>query len=62
MKNLRFSEWFPAEHVYREEDERFSATLKAVRRVHELLDENLCPHCRKNGTATADRQPEYYLV
>jgi len=62
MKNLRFSEWFPAEHVYREEDERFSATLKAVRRVHELLDEDLCPHCRKNGTATADRQPEYYLV
>ena len=62
MKNLKFNEWFPLEHIYREEDEEFSATLKAVRRVHELLDENECPHCQQNGTAAADREPQYYLV
>jgi len=62
MKNLKFSDWFPPEHLYPEEDEKFSATLKAVRRVHELLDENECPHCRQNGMAAADREPQYYLV
>ncbi len=62
MKNLRFSDWFPVEFVYPEEDEQFSSTLKAVRRVHELLGENNCSHCRQNGTAVADREPQYYLV
>jgi SulP family sulfate permease len=62
MKNLRFNDWFPVEQIYREEDEKFSATLRAVRRVHELLGENDCPHCGQNGTAAADRQPQYYLV
>jgi SulP family sulfate permease len=62
MQNLKFNEWFPAEHLYLEEDEKFSATLKAVRRVHELLDEHDCLHCQQNGTAAADREPQYYLV
>jgi SulP family sulfate permease len=62
MKNLKFDDWVPADHVFREEDEKFSATLKAVRHVHELLKNNTCPHCRQNGTASADRQAQYYLV
>jgi SulP family sulfate permease len=62
MKNLKFSTWLPAEHVFREEDEKFSATLKAVRYVHTLLDHNDCPHCQENGTAALDREPQYYLV
>jgi sulfate permease, SulP family len=62
MKNLNFDQWLPADRVFCEEDEKFSATLKAVRHVHQLLNDNACPHCRKNGTAAADRQAQYYLV
>jgi SulP family sulfate permease len=62
MNNLRFSDWLPVDLVYPEEDDRFSATLEAVRRVHELIEENSCSHCRRNGTALPDREPKYYLV
>jgi SulP family sulfate permease len=61
-KNLKFDDWLPADRVFREEDEKFSATLKAVRHVHSLLRDNTCLHCRQNGTASADRQAQYYLV
>ena len=37
IKNLHFLDRYPADTVYVEEDEDYSATLKAVRRVHELL-------------------------
>jgi sulfate permease, SulP family len=36
MKNLNFNDWFPADHVFLEEDEKYSSTLKAVRHVYEL--------------------------
>jgi sulfate permease, SulP family len=62
MKNLNFDRWLPADRVFREEDEKFSATLKAVRHAHELLENNTCTHCRQNGTSAADRQAQYYLV
>jgi sulfate permease, SulP family len=62
MKNLHFEQWLPADHIFREEDERFSATLKAVRYVHEMTKENICPHCWENGTAAGDREAQYYLV
>jgi SulP family sulfate permease len=62
MSNLRFHHWLAADRVFREEDEKFSSTLKAVRHVHLLLEENTCPHCLQNGTASADRTAQYYLV
>jgi SulP family sulfate permease len=62
MTNLRFHNWLAADRVFREEDEKFSSTLKAVRHVHKLLEENTCPHCLQNGTAYADRTAQYYLV
>jgi SulP family sulfate permease len=62
MKNLRFDDWLSADRVFREEEEKYSATLKAVRRVHELLENNTCPHCVENGTASPNRQARYYLV
>lgn len=34
LKNVGFQSWFPAEHVFPEEDREFSATLKAVRFAH----------------------------
>ncbi|MGV7507532.1 SulP family inorganic anion transporter, partial [Mycobacterium kansasii] len=34
LHNVGFDSWFPAEHVFPEEDKEFSATLKAVRYAH----------------------------
>jgi SulP family sulfate permease len=62
MANLKFDSWFPTDRVFREEDEKFSATLKAVRHVHELIKDNPCAHCVQSGTAAGDREPQYYLV
>jgi SulP family sulfate permease len=62
MRNLRFEEWLPADRIFPEEDEKFSATLKAVRYVYDRLEQNSCDHCRQNGLLRADRQALYYLV
>ncbi len=62
MRNLRFQEWFPDDRVFPEEDEKFSATLKAVRHIYVLLEQNSCDHCGQNDLVGAERQPLYYLV
>ena len=62
MKNLKFDDWLAADHVFLEEDEKFSATLKAVRHVYELVKDNNCSHCRQNSICAADRPAQYYLV
>jgi SulP family sulfate permease len=62
MANLRFHEWLPADRVFREEPEKFSSTLKAVRRVYELLADNPCDHCMEAAFSGVDQQPLYYLV
>lgn len=51
LKNVGFERWFPAEHVFPEEDREFSATLKAVRYAH-----------AKAAGESADRSDLYYLV
>ena len=61
MVNLRFYDWLPADHVFPQESEKFSATLKAVRRVYELLPDNPCAHCSQTEFA-GDPQPLYYMV
>ncbi|OBI51798.1 SulP family inorganic anion transporter [Mycobacterium sp. E796] len=43
LKNVGFQAWFPAEHVFPEEDEEYSATLKAVRYAHNGLAEPAPP-------------------
>jgi SulP family sulfate permease len=62
MANLRFHDWLPADRVFPEEAEKFSATLKAVRHVYELLEDNPCNHCTQAQSAGTDLQPLYYLV
>ncbi|OBH10496.1 SulP family inorganic anion transporter, partial [Mycobacterium sp. E1747] len=62
LQNVGFQSWFPAEQIFPEEDEEFSATLKAVRYAHNKLAAlNL-----KAPFTTAPqltRHPElYYLV
>ena len=39
LNNVGFESWFTAEHVFPEEDEDYSATLKAVRYAHNKLAE-----------------------
>jgi sulfate permease, SulP family len=62
MENLRFHDWLPSDHVFPEEAQKFSATLKAVYRVYELLEENSCEHCMQTAFAGTDRRRLYYLV
>jgi SulP family sulfate permease len=62
MANLHFEDWLPADRVFPEEAEKFSATLKAVRRAYELLEENPCDHCMQADFGGADQQPLYYMV
>jgi SulP family sulfate permease len=62
MENLRFQDWLPADRVFYEEQQTFSATLKAVRHVYELLGDNSCEHCRRNEMSSAELKELYYLV
>ncbi len=64
LKNVGFEHWFPPEHVFPEEDEEFSATLKAVRYAHAQLEAPE-PGALLDAAAVAgngDRQRYYYLV
>jgi len=62
LKNLGFGGWLPTDRIFHEEDRIYSATLKAVRHVHELLGRN---SNRRTGTSEvieSEKQPLYYLV
>lgn len=62
MQNLRFTQWFSAQQVFVEEDETYSATLRAVRYAYKRLDRGLHA-ARKDLAFERDGQPElYYLV
>lgn len=63
IKNLGFDAWFPADQVFPEEDEDYSATLRAVRYAYKLLgDANTCPHCASANEAERVNPELYYLV
>jgi hypothetical protein len=40
LNAVRFHDWFPREAVFLEEDVLYSSTIKAVRKVYELLRES----------------------
>jgi SulP family sulfate permease len=61
LNNLRFYEWFPADQVFREEDETYSATLRAVRAARELARRSSPVHQNQPGAGPAD-DALYYLV
>jgi SulP family sulfate permease len=66
LNNVHLTTWFPAERIFLEEDDVFSATLRAVRHANWLADN----HHARNGsgadTAQASQngesEPAYYLV
>jgi sulfate permease, SulP family len=64
LTNVGFDKWFPSEHVFPEEDEEFSATLKAVRYAHALrgFDEANEPVSAVAVGTNGDAKHYYYLV
>ncbi|MFB9127427.1 SulP family inorganic anion transporter [Paraburkholderia dipogonis] len=63
LGNLRFTSWYPADRFFPEEDETWSATVRAVRHAYAQLGaSNTCPHCA--GRLQAEQRPAdlYYLV
>ena len=61
LNNLHFYDWFPAEQVFREEDETYSATLHAVRTARELSRRSSrVPDGQPGDDEIKD--PLYYLV
>lgn len=63
LRNVGFDSWFPAEHVFPEEDEEFSATLKAVRYAHTKLNAFTTTVSVSAAQKISDVEPElYYLV
>jgi SulP family sulfate permease len=66
LHKLDFTAWYPADRLFAEEDERYSATLRAVRHAYGLLgNTNTCAHCTEQAPAprsTQDDDSLYYLV
>ncbi len=62
MNNLGFSSWLASDQVFPEEDDKDSATLKAVRHAYNLIEENTCAHCEQKQLADGRQLKLYYLV
>jgi sulfate permease, SulP family len=62
MKNMGFSNWLSPEQVFPEEDDKDSATIKAVRHAYGLLEVNDCEHCKQKGLQDTGETKLYYLV
>ena len=66
LSNVDIEKWFPRDRIFleKEEDDRDSATLKAVRHAYAVLGDNAntCEHC----AAIEDNDPRkaslYYLI
>lgn len=64
LTNVGLDKWFPREHVFPEEDEEFSATLKAVRYAHAELGvhEPSAPLPAAAAPGDGDAQRYYYYL
>jgi SulP family sulfate permease len=61
-QNVGFPSWFPADHVFPEEDEEYSATLKAVRYARSKLVALEADVPLTKTAGYADHPGLYYLV
>jgi SulP family sulfate permease len=62
LSNLRFGEWLPSDRVFYEEDETYSATLKAVRHAYDLLGKGSRPSSAEFEVVEGGKKELYYLV
>jgi len=61
ITNLKFRDWLPADRIFPEEVGQFSSTLRAVRHVYQMMEENTCAHCGGDVAMTA-HDTVYYRV
>jgi SulP family sulfate permease len=62
LSNLNFAEWLPSDRVFFEEDEIYSATLKAVRHAYDLLGKSSRPASAEFEAVEGEKKELYYLV
>jgi SulP family sulfate permease len=66
LENVQLTSWFPADRIFPEEDETFSATLRAVRRASQLASQHAAQtraeQKHAGPTFADDNEPAYYLV
>ena len=58
LDNTRFPSWLPADRIFPEEDEQYSATIHAVRHAYKLLRQKSA----QNGPDHDEEEALYYLV
>jgi SulP family sulfate permease len=61
LKNVHVQEWLPADRLYPEEEEKYSATLRAVRHAYKLRS-RLEEQEESPDFSPAETEAEYYLV
>jgi SulP family sulfate permease len=66
LRNVGINKWFPADHIFPEEDRMFSATLNAVRYANQLANQSGNDQDVHRGNIRTDsgeaEDPVYYLV
>jgi SulP family sulfate permease len=66
LENVRLTSWFPADRIFPDEGDVFSATLYAVRRAGQLANaDELTEQAATEGIKPVDadeKEPAYYLV
>lgn len=63
LDNVDFAQWYPLDRLFPEEDETWSATVRAVRFAYaQLGDRNACLHCAGRFQSEESAHDLYYLV
>jgi sulfate permease, SulP family len=64
LGNVGLTGWFPADHIFPEEDKIFSATLRAVRYAYRLIHEKAAAEGTNTDHSSLRQSEEaaYYLV
>jgi sulfate permease, SulP family len=62
IKKMRFSKPLGPSQLFPEEDEKDSATIKAVRHAYDLVERNNCDHCKQKELRETGQAKLYYLV
>jgi len=61
MRRVRFHHWFPDQWLFLEENEKETATLRAVKYAYELLGEEVCENCPRRFPPSQN-QNWYYMI
>jgi sulfate permease, SulP family len=62
IRNMGFSNSLGPSQLFPEEDEKDSATIKAVRHAYDLVERNNCDHCKQKELRETGQAKLYYLV